>query len=101
MSQASLSHISQAALDVQKQLELMEQRFADFQRQSRRLQKLAAMGTMSAMLAHEFRNLLTPIVSYAHYALTKPDPDLMRTALETTLKNARAATALCERITDM
>src|SRR5262249_3013422 len=55
----------------------------------------------SAMLAHEFRNLLTPIVSYAHYALQKPDADLMKTALETTLKNARAAAALCERVTGM
>src|SRR5262245_41270547 len=90
-----------AALDPQRQLARMEQRLLEIDKQSRRLQKLAALGTMSAMLAHEFRNLLTPIVSYAQYALQKSDIELTRTALQIILKNARAASAVCERITGM
>lgn len=83
------------------QLDALERRFDDLEKQSQRLQRLAAMGTMSAMLAHEFMNLLTPIISYAQYALSKPDPELMQKALDTTLKNARSAATLCDRVMNM
>ena len=32
-------------------------------------QRLATIGTIAAVIAHEFNNLLTPIVSYSQFAL--------------------------------
>ncbi|HAU38348.1 MAG TPA: two-component sensor histidine kinase [Phycisphaerales bacterium] len=40
--------------------------------QLRQAQRLAAVGTMTAMVAHEFNNLLTPIINYARMARTNP-----------------------------
>jgi len=80
----------------------VERRAGEMERQIQRLQRLAAMGTMSAMLAHEFRNLLTPVVSYVQYALERwQDAELTEKALQTTLRNTQTAAALCERIMRM
>ncbi|MEE8169554.1 MAG: hypothetical protein V3T70_03320, partial [Phycisphaerae bacterium] len=89
------------ASDVQHQLDLVEQRLAELTEQTQRLQRLAGMGTMSAMLAHEFRNLMTPVVGYVQYALRRREPEIVERALTTTLKNAETAAALCERIVRM
>ena len=66
--------------------------------QLRSVQKLATLGTATAMLAHEVRNLLTPAVSFAKYALESGEVDLMRQALETTVTNGSAAALLSERV---
>lgn len=66
-----------------------------------RLQKLAAMGTMSAMLAHEFNNLLTPLIGHAQMALQRRDAAQMATALERVLRQARRAASLCDKILGM
>ncbi|MFO0972614.1 MAG: HAMP domain-containing sensor histidine kinase [Phycisphaerae bacterium] len=65
------------------------------------LQKLAALGTMSAVLAHEFNNLLTPVLGYAQLALRGRDPEQMAAALERTVRHARRAAELCAKILDM
>jgi signal transduction histidine kinase len=90
-----------AAHAVERHLDALEYRFADLQKQTQQLQKLSVMGTMSAMLAHEVKNLLTPVVSYAQYALDRNDQELMQKAVESALKNARNAADLCERIMRM
>jgi len=73
--------------------------------QSRRLreqlvhaQRLAAMGTMATMIAHEFNNILTPLLNYAQYALQQDDPPFMRKALEKVVTNGEKASAICKRI---
>ncbi len=38
-------------------------------------QRLATIGTISAVIAHEFNNLLTPIVSYSQFALTSAESE--------------------------
>jgi len=86
---------------LEAQLDGLEQRMADLQHQVERLQRLASLGTVSAMLAHEFNNILTPIVSYCGYAMQRQDPELMRTAVEKTHKNAQRLTTLCNRILGM
>lgn len=93
--------LASVEIDVQKQLEQLESHFSDLQRQVQRLQRLAALGTMSAMLAHEFNNLMTPIVGYAQFALQRKDPAQMATALEKTLKHSRRAASLCEKVLGM
>ena len=63
-------------------------------------QRLATIGTITAVIAHEFNNLLTPIVSYSQYALTSaesatPDMDLIRKALSKSFQSADKAGKIC------
>ena len=56
----------------QQQLDLVKAELTETQR-------LATIGTIAAVIAHEFNNLLTPIVSYSQYALETIDngtPDM-------------------------
>lgn len=87
--------------DPVSQLDDVARRVGELEQQVVRMQRLSAMGTMSAMLAHEFRNLLTPVVSYVQYALGRPDAEIVQKALQTTLRNTQTAAALCERIMRM
>jgi signal transduction histidine kinase len=50
------------------------------------------------MIAHEANNLLTPILSYADYALNADDPQLMKKALSVTSKNVRILVGMSERL---
>jgi signal transduction histidine kinase len=63
-------------------------------------QRLATIGTISAVIAHEFNNLLTPVVSYAQLALAsaesdKPDMDLIRKALSKAFSGSNKAGKIC------
>src|ERR1700710_2648231 len=63
-------------------------------------QRLATIGTIAAVIAHEFNNLLTPIVSYSQYALqsaegAKPDMDLLRKALSKSFQASTKAGKIC------
>jgi len=62
-------------------------------------QRLATLGTLAGLIAHEFNNILTPVMSYAQLALDKPqDQALARKALERAAdgseRAARIATAI-------
>ncbi|HVP13713.1 MAG TPA: ATP-binding protein [Phycisphaerae bacterium] len=94
-------NLPHAESSLTQHLDGLERRLIELQLQVERLQRLAALGTISAMLAHEFNNILTPIVSYCGYAIQRGDPDLMRTAVEKTHKNAQRLTTLCNRILGM
>ena len=59
--------------------------------------RLTTLGTMSAVLAHEYNNLLTPIGSYAQLALANPDDhDLARKALVSAVAGVAQAQRLAE-----
>ncbi|MDB5173654.1 MAG: histidine kinase [Phycisphaerales bacterium] len=63
-------------------------------------QRLATIGTIAAVIAHEFNNLLTPIVSYSQFALQsaqseKPDMDLVRKALSKSFQGSSKAGRIC------
>ena len=94
-------NLPNAESSLTQHLDGLERRLTDLQLQVERLQRLAALGTISATLAHEFNNILTPIVSYCGYALQRGEPDLMRTAVEKAHKNAQRLTTLCNRILGM
>ncbi len=86
---------------ISQHLDRLEADLAALRRQVQALQRMAALGTLSAMLAHEFNNLLTPVVSYSQYALAGNDPAVMKSALEKTHKNARRLSWLCEKLLGM
>ena len=54
--------------------------------------RLATLGTIASIVAHEYNNILTPVISYAQLALADPDdPALMRKAVEKALSGAERA----------
>ncbi len=79
----------------------LENQLAQLRAQVRQAQQLSSLGTAAAMIAHEVNNLLTPIVSYAQYALQDDDPTLKDKALQVTVKNAKMLVAMSERILEI
>ena len=54
--------------------------------------RLTMLGTIASIIAHEYNNILTPIISYAQLALARPDDlDLNRKAIEKALAGAERA----------
>ena len=77
----------------QGQLDLLREQLTESQR-------LATIGTIAAVIAHEFNNLLTPIVSYSQFALQsaegdKPDMELIKKALAKAFGSATKAGKIC------
>jgi len=77
----------------QRQLDELRQQLTESQR-------LATIGTISAVIAHEFNNLLTPMVSYSQFALQsaksdKPDMELIVKALGKAFAGAEKAGKIC------
>jgi len=74
----------------------------DLQQELIACQRLALLGSLTAMVTHEFNNLLTPIMARAEAALLSGD-DLafMRKALERTLVQSRRAKAVAELLLEL
>lgn len=54
--------------------------------------RLATLGTIASIIAHEYNNILTPIISYAQLSLKNPeDAALMKKAVEKALLGAERA----------
>lgn len=54
--------------------------------------RLATLGTIASIVAHEYNNILTPVVNYAQLALDKPgDAELVKKALERTIAGCERA----------
>lgn len=87
-----------AELRLQAYFAKLEEQFRQLKEQTRQAQQLASLGTAAAMLAHEINNLLTPVVSYAGYALQAADTELMAKALRLTLKQVDLVTSMADRI---
>ena len=63
-------------------------------------QRLAAIGSIAAVIAHEFNNLLTPMVSYSQFALQsaegpRPDMAIVRKALAKGFQASTKAGRIC------
>jgi signal transduction histidine kinase len=63
---------TQQAQTYPEQLAKLSAEVALLREQLRHAQRLAAMGTMTAKVAHDFNNILTPIINYARMAKTNP-----------------------------
>ena len=62
-------------------------------------QKLATLGMVTAVIAHEFNNILTPMMSYTRYALSdKSDDALREKALQKALAGAERAAAISKSL---
>jgi len=83
-----------------RQVDLVQRQLSTLQDQLTESQRLATIGTIAAVIAHEFNNLLTPIVSYSQYALSSaesdtPDMILIRKALTKAFSSAEKAGKIC------
>lgn len=92
---AGVSAISASSTDShQDQVTRLEAQVQALTNQLRHAQRLATIGTVAAMVAHEFNNILTPILNYA--TLAKRNPSLTDKALtHAATGGARAAAASC------
>lgn len=89
LEQALLNEVSHA----QQQLDALREQLTESQR-------LATIGTIAAVIAHEFNNLLTPIVSYSQFALQSaksesPDMELICKALTKAFNSSEKAGKIC------
>jgi signal transduction histidine kinase len=60
-------------------LDLLQQRIDLLQQNLSQQNKLATLGMVTAVLAHEFNNILTPMLSYTKFALSEKADEAMRT----------------------
>jgi signal transduction histidine kinase len=86
--------LNQQLADLQQQLDALRAQLTESQR-------LATIGTITAVIAHEFNNLLTPIVSYSQFALQSaqsatPDMELIVKALSKSFQSADKAGKICQ-----
>ena len=82
-----------------RQVDLLSARLADLQATLDHQERLATLGTIAGMIAHEFNNILTPVCSYAQMALDSPDDAaLARKALERSLTGAERAAKIAGAI---
>jgi len=61
-------------------------------------QRLATLGSLAAAAAHEFNNLMTPVLARAQHALRTGDPQAARRALECTVQQTERAMAITRRL---
>lgn len=58
---------------------------------------MATLGTMACLAAHEFNNILVPMINYSELALQHPDDlPLMRKALEKTIEHGNRASVIIQ-----
>ncbi len=87
-----MASITEKRLSLHRRVEVQKHQNESLKCQLAGLQHLANIGTVSHMIAHEMNNLLTPLKSYAAFALQYPDDKALgQKALEKTVRN-------CERI---
>lgn len=79
-----------------EQMARLEAEVQGLREQLRRSQRMATVGTMAAMVAHEFNNILTPIVNYAQMAQT--NPTLQPKALAKAADGGQRAAKICNAI---
>ena len=54
-------------------IEVLQQRVNELEESLERQERLATLGTIAGLIAHEFNNILTPVMSYAQMALAAPE----------------------------
>jgi signal transduction histidine kinase len=79
-----------------EQLERLRGQVDALRAQLQQAQRLATVGTMAAMVAHEFNNILTPIVNYAQ--LARQNPSFATKAIDRAADGGKRATTIANAI---
>ena len=85
---------------LQRQVAVAQEQLEYLRGQLTESQRLATIGTIAAVIAHEFNNLLTPMVSYSQFALSsaeseQPDMGLIKKALSKSFSSSTKAGKIC------
>ena len=99
MSERILGTTQDTKIDHQQQVEKLNAEVAELRRQLRQSQRMASVGTMTAMIAHEFNNILAPIINYAQ--LAKTNPNFAPKAITRAADGGLRASEICEAILGM
>ncbi|MCK4601828.1 MAG: HAMP domain-containing histidine kinase [Phycisphaerae bacterium] len=83
----------------EQQLARLHDEVEALREQLKRAQRLATVGTMTAMVVHEFNNILTPIINYAK--LARNNPSFVEKAIARAEDGGQRATNICRAILDM
>lgn len=87
-----------SAAEIEQVLAHFEQLETQFQKVREGLthsHRLATLGTIASVIAHEYNNILTPIISYAQLSLASPDDaELMKKTVEKALSGAQRAASI-------
>jgi len=83
----------------QQQVAKLNAEVLELRRLLRQAQRMASLGTMTAMIAHEFNNILTPIINYAQMA--KSNPSLTGKAITRAADGGLRAAEICSAILGM
>jgi len=86
-------------ISYEHRLESLQSENRALRQQLRHSQRMAAVGTMTAMIAHEFNNILTPIINYANLART--NPKLTDKAITRAAVGGERANNICQAILGM
>ncbi len=88
-----------AAQDILNRLEQAEAELDGLRTELDHSQQLATLGTLTAGIAHEINNILTPVLAYAHLARSNPNDTALRAkALERTIAGVEAASRITEAV---
>lgn len=79
-------------------VEQLKQTIAVLEQELVACQRLAAIGNLAAMAAHEFRNLMTPLVARCEAALGLDDPAFREKTIDRSLTQAQRAVKVSERL---
>ncbi len=94
-----MTSLIQQRQNIHQQLRDNEEKIDQLQVQMVTIQRLASMGTMSCIAAHEFNNLLVPIINYSELALKHPeDTKLVCKTLEKVIEHGNRAAVIIERM---
>ena len=80
-------------------LDVLREEVRSLRQQLSLSQRLASIGTMTAMVAHEFNNILTPIINYAQLAKTRPE--LTTKAIDKAASGGLRAKTICKALLGM
>lgn len=83
----------------QQQVAKLNAEVVELRRLLRQAQRMASVGTMTAMIAHEFNNILTPIINYAQMA--QSNPALTNKAITRAADGGLRASEICSAILGM
>lgn len=79
-------------------LDRIQQRLCELEHRVVQAQTMASLGTAASMMAHEFNNLLAPLLSYSQAALESGDQELMCKALERCLSAGETLREMSGRV---
>ncbi|VAX40238.1 hypothetical protein MNBD_PLANCTO03-255, partial [hydrothermal vent metagenome] len=98
-SMTQKKHLNPQADDLLQQIDELEGRLGSARDELETSTQLRALGLLAGAIAHEFNNILTPVLSYARVALDSPeDAELSRKALEKAAEGVERASRIASSV---